>query len=108
MWNDNLYQSIHVSYFRPPEQWFANFLLGDRLCSSPINHGSSLPFHINTDCPGDRSSKLDICISGPISDSYQYIQGDTKKRELLKTHQKMKKSKKNNLLTEIEPLQLAF
>ena len=31
-----------------------------------------------------------------------------KKRELLKTQQKLKKSKKKKLLTEIEPLQLAF
>ena len=31
-----------------------------------------------------------------------------KKGELLKTQQKLKKSKKKNLLTEIEPLQLAF
>ena len=37
-----------------------------------------------------------------------HIQGDTKKRELLKTQQKLKKSKKKKLLTEIEPLQLAF
>ena len=36
------------------------------------------------------------------------IQDDTKKQELLKTQQKLKKSKKKNLLTEIEPLQLAF
>jgi len=31
-----------------------------------------------------------------------------KKRELLKTPTNLKKSKKKNLLTEIEPLQLAF
>ena len=36
------------------------------------------------------------------------VQGDTKKQELLKNPQKLKKSKKKNLLTEIEPLQLAF
>ena len=37
------------------------------------------------------------------------LQSDTKKRELFKkTEQKLKKSKKKNLLTEIEPLQLAF
>ena len=36
------------------------------------------------------------------------IQGDTKKRELLKNPKKLKKSKKKKLLTEIEPLQLAF
>jgi len=34
--------------------------------------------------------------------------GDTKKRELLKTPQNLKKSKKKKSLTEIEPLQLAF
>ena len=37
-----------------------------------------------------------------------FIQSDTKKRELLKNPQKLKKSKKKNLLTENEPLQLAF
>ena len=31
-----------------------------------------------------------------------------KKREFWKTQQKLKKSKEKNLLTEIEPLQLAF
>ena len=36
------------------------------------------------------------------------IQGDTKKGNFWKTQQKLKKSKKKNLLTEIEPLQLAF
>ena len=37
------------------------------------------------------------------------IQGDTKKRELLKNQTKIEEiQKKNNLLTEIEPLQLAF
>ena len=37
------------------------------------------------------------------------VQGDTKKnRNFWKTQQKLKKSKKKNLLTEIEPLQLAF
>jgi len=38
---------------------------------------------------------------------YIHIQGDTKKRELLKTQQKLKKSNKKNL-TEIELLLLAF
>ena len=37
-----------------------------------------------------------------------HVQGDTKKRNFWKTQQKLKKSKKKNLLTEIEPLQLAF
>ena len=32
------------------------------------------------------------------------VQSDTKKRELLKNPQKLKKSKKKKLLTEIEPL----
>ena len=37
------------------------------------------------------------------------VQGDTKKQELLKKpNKKLKKSKKKNLLTETEPLQLAF
>ena len=36
------------------------------------------------------------------------IQEDTKKRELLKNPKKLKKSNKKILLTEIEPLQLAF
>jgi hypothetical protein len=36
------------------------------------------------------------------------IQGGTKKREILKTPTKLMKSKKKNLLIEIEPLQLAF
>ena len=37
------------------------------------------------------------------------IQSDTKKRgNFWKTQQKLKKSKTKNLLTEIEPLQLAF
>ena len=37
------------------------------------------------------------------------IQNDTKKNgDFWKTQQKLKKSKKKNLLTEIEPLQLAF
>ena len=40
------------------------------------------------------------------SDSYT---GDTKKNgNFWKTQQKLKKSKKKNLLTEIEPLQLVF
>ena len=36
------------------------------------------------------------------------IQSDTKNGNFWKTQQKLKKSKKKNLLTEIEPLQLAF
>jgi len=36
------------------------------------------------------------------------IQSDTKKRELLKKPKTLKKSKKKKLLTEIEPLQIAF
>ena len=36
------------------------------------------------------------------------VQGDTKKGNFWKTQQKFKKSKKKKLLTEIEPLQLAF
>ena len=36
------------------------------------------------------------------------IQSDTKNGNFWKTQQKLKKSKKKNLLTETEPLQLAF
>jgi hypothetical protein len=36
------------------------------------------------------------------------IQGDTKKRELLKNPTEIVEIQKKNLLTEIEPLQLAF
>ena len=37
------------------------------------------------------------------------LRGDTKKTDTFeKTQQKLKKSKKKNLLTEIEPLQLTF
>jgi len=43
-----------------------------------------------------------------ISKLQEAIQGDTKNGNFLKTQQKLKKSKKKNLLTEIEPLQLAF
>ena len=37
-----------------------------------------------------------------------YIQSDTKKRELLKNPTKIEEIQEKNLLTEIEPLQLAF
>ena len=36
------------------------------------------------------------------------IHGDTKKRELLKNPTKIEEIQEKNLLTEIEPLQLAF
>ena len=36
------------------------------------------------------------------------IQGDTKKRELLKNPPKIEEIQEKKLLTEIEPLQLAF
>jgi len=40
---------------------------------------------------------------------FMYIQGDTKKRKILKTSIKIEEiQKKKNLLTEIEPLLLAF
>ena len=35
-------------------------------------------------------------------------QGDTKKREILKNPTKIKEFQEKNLLTEIEPLQVAF
>ena len=37
-----------------------------------------------------------------------FIQDDTKKRELLKNPTKIEEIQEKNLLTEIEPLQLAF
>jgi len=37
-----------------------------------------------------------------------HIQSDTKKREILKNPTKIEEIKKKKLLTEIEPLQLAF
>ena len=37
-----------------------------------------------------------------------YIQSDTKKRELLKNPTKIEEILEKNVLTEIEPLQLAF
>ena len=36
------------------------------------------------------------------------VQGDTKKRKLLKNPTKIEEIQEKNLLTEIEPLQLAF
>ena len=39
---------------------------------------------------------------------YPFVQGDTKKRELLKNPTKIEEIQEKNLLTEIEPLQLAF
>jgi len=36
------------------------------------------------------------------------VQGDTKKRKLLKNPTKIEEIQKKNVLTEIEPLQLAF
>ena len=36
------------------------------------------------------------------------VQGDTKKRELLKNPTEIEEIQEKNLLTEIEPLQLAF
>ena len=39
---------------------------------------------------------------------YAVVQGDTKKRELLKNSTKIEEIQEKKLLTEIEPLQLAF
>ena len=39
---------------------------------------------------------------------FQIIQGDTKKRELLKNTTKIEEIQEKKLVTEIEPLQLAF
>ena len=52
-----------------------------------------------------------FCFSCPYDDREkdEFIQGDTKKTGTFeKPQQKLKKSKKKKLLTEIEPLQLAF
>jgi len=38
----------------------------------------------------------------------QLVQGDTKKRELFKNPTNIEEIQEKNLLTEIEPLQLAF
>ena len=40
--------------------------------------------------------------------SQSVVQGDTKKRELLKNTTKIEEIQEKKLLTEIEPLQLAF
>jgi len=40
--------------------------------------------------------------------SYSAYTGDTKKRELLKNPIKIEEIQEKNVLTEIEPLQLAF
>ena len=40
--------------------------------------------------------------------SFVIVQGDTKNGNFWKTQQKLKKSKKKNLLIEIEPLQFDF
>ena len=40
--------------------------------------------------------------------AHRYIQSDTKKRELLKNPTKIEEIQEKKLLTEIEPLQLAF
>ena len=40
--------------------------------------------------------------------AFVYIQSDTKKWELLKNPTKIEEIQEKNLLTEIEPLQLAF
>ena len=39
---------------------------------------------------------------------YLFLQGDTKKREVLKNPTKIEEIQEKKLLTEIEPLQLAF
>ena len=58
---------------------------------------------------------LDICCSLVIKDDTCFelhagsiLQGDTKKRELLKNPTKIEEIQEKHLLTEIEPLQLAF
>ena len=43
-----------------------------------------------------------------VLELYYVVQGDTKKRKLLKTPTKIEEIQEKNLLTEIEPLQLAF
>ena len=49
-----------------------------------------------------------ICLSGDVQTVDPQLQGDTKKRELLKTPTKIEEIEEKNLLTENEPLQLAF
>ena len=44
----------------------------------------------------------------PFGNQHIYIQSDTKKRELLKNPTKIEEIQEKNLLTEIEPLQLAL
>jgi len=43
-----------------------------------------------------------------LSQNLYDIQGDTKKRELLKNPTKIEEIQEKNVFTEIEPLQLAF
>jgi len=60
-----------------------------------------------------RENAVDLHSLGSVSsnthdDDRGKIQGDTKKRELSKNPTKIKEIQEKNLLTEIEPLQLAF
>ena len=43
-----------------------------------------------------------------LLEGYVLVQGDTKKRELVKNPTKIEEIQEKKLLTEIEPLQLAF
>ena len=52
--------------------------------------------------------KADVIRKEEEAWNWWLLQDDTKKGNFWKTQQKLKKSKKKNLLTEIEPLQLAF
>jgi len=47
-----------------------------------------------------------FCLNCPLKLSH--VQGDTKKQELLKNPTKIEEIQEKNLLTEIEPLKLAF
>ena len=54
------------------------------------------------------SKRLPHIIIINVLQSVFYHTGDTKKRELLKNPTKIEEIQEKNLLTEIEPLQLAF
>ena len=57
---------------------------------------------------------LELTVSVPINSTYilpcalPQVQGDTKKRELLKNPTKIEEIQEKKILTEIEPLKLAF
>ena len=58
------------SHLESTIQCFSNTVAHGHVVALQNNHGSS---HLNTDCPDDRCPKLQIYISEPTFDSYQYI-----------------------------------